>query len=305
MKLFTSMKGILSFILLFTLLPLMPRVFEKMKSFYSIHIDQRTAVGILPIKGSIMDAGYYIKQLNAYYKDEHIKAVLLKMDSPGGASGSSQLIYTQILALKEQYPHKPIITMVENSCASGAYYIACATDYIIAPPSSIIGSIGVRLENLFQLHELLKKYDIGYEIIKSGKYKATSNPFTTLTEEDKTLLQSLTDNCYEQFTHDVAQRRKLSLNSIADWADGKIFTGNQALKLRLIDQIGSYYHAEHILKDKARIETDIRWVHPPKKSKMFGLFGSGKEHDEDSMFDAFLKKLYLFMHERKNQLFFL
>ena len=288
MSLFDYIKNIF-FILI--ILQIAPSLIENLMKQYSKYIEQRTKVAVLPIKGVLYNSEIHSKRLHTFFKDDDIKAILIKMECPGSASGTGESIYNEILALKKEFP-KPIIVLVENVCASGGYNIACATDYIIAPGSSLIGSIGTMLPNLFQLKEFVNQFKIGYVPIASGQYKTSTDPFSDMTPEQQTMLQGVSDDAYNQFAEEVAQTRKLSLTKSSEWADGKIFTGRQALKLGLIDEIGSAYTAVKKIKEKALIEGEIEWVHPPKKSSWSKLFGATDSTDGDnSMFSSIVNQI--------------
>lgn len=237
-------------------------------------IDNRTPVAVLPIRGVLYDSSYYIKQLNEFFSDPQIKAILLKIECPGTASGTAEAIATEIQSLKRKHP-KPIIGLIENICTSGGYWIASSTDYLIAPGTAILGNIGATFPYLFQLADFLKEHHVGYEDLKAGNYKSALNPFIPLSDQDKELLQAVLDDTYQQFTHEVARTRKLSLSKIDTWADGKLFTGQQALKLHLIDAIGSAQHAITIIKQKALVDGEIDWTYPAQKgswlSHAFGM----------------------------------
>ena len=138
------------------LLQFAPSLIKNSIKSYNSFLEPNTKVAIIPLKGGIYEASPIIKQLHTYFKDPSIKAIVLKIDSPGSASGTGQSIYDEIMYLKGQYP-KPIISLAENICTSGGYLIACATDHIIAPGMSIIGSIGVCLPYLFQLRQCMEE----------------------------------------------------------------------------------------------------------------------------------------------------
>lgn len=261
-----------SALILLVILQLLPVFIKTFKSNYEAVAEGRTKVGLITIKSTISKADKYTKYLRKYFKDNDIKAILLKVESPGGASGSSQAIFQEINALKKEYP-KPIIAYVENIAASGGYYIAAATDYIVAEPSAIVGSIGAFVMAP-ELKGLLDKLDVKYDIIKSGDLKGMGDPFIDLTSEQRANLQSLSDDTYRQFTQDVAQKRaKLSLKKINEWANGRIFTAYQALPLGLVDELGPELAAIEKIKEKAGIETEIQWVKPPKVTALTKIFG--------------------------------
>ncbi|MFT6765148.1 MAG: protease-4 [Alteromonas naphthalenivorans] len=253
--------GIKNIFIVLVLLNITPSLIVGIKDQYFAFLTPQTKVATITIDSMIDSSEPYIKHLQDYFKDHEVKALLLKIESPGGTPGSCQSIFNEIQYLKKKYP-KPIIVLTENMCASGAYYIACAVDSIIASPACLIGSIGARFTTLFDTKKLLQQYNIEPYTITSGKYKGAMNPFETLTPEQHAMLQNVSNNTYEQFAHDVAIARKLSFAQKEIWADGKIFTGQQALKLGLIDQLGSYSIALEKLYAVAPIEGEINWIKP-------------------------------------------
>jgi protease IV len=194
--------------LIFVLLQIAPIFIENIRKQYRKYVEHVTHVGVVAIKGVIYQSDQYNKILRTYFKDKSIKAILIKMDCPGGAAGSSQAIFNEIEYLKKEYP-KPIVTLVENMCTSGGYYIASATDHIVAPGSAIVGSIGTSIPYLFKIKGFLELLKIRNESVKAGHYKDITNPFVDMSAEDRVLLQSLLDDSYQQFVRDVASKRKL------------------------------------------------------------------------------------------------
>ncbi len=243
------------------LLNMAPPLIIGIKDQYFAFLSPSTKVAHISIDSLIDSSEPYTKYLKDYFKDPEIKALLLKIESPGGTPGSCQSIFNEIQYLKKKYP-KPIIVFTENMCASGAYYVACACDSIIASPACIIGSIGARFTTFFDAKKFLQQHNIEPYTISSGKYKGAMNPFETLTPDQKTMLQMVSNNTYEQFAHDVAIARKLSFAQKEVWADGKIFTGQQAQKIGLIDQLGSYSIALEKIHAVAPIEGEIQWIKP-------------------------------------------
>lgn len=280
-------------------LQLTPPLLKSIRKQYGRFIIKRAKVAVINIKGVVYNSDHYNKYLNKYFKDKEIKAILLKIECPGSAAGTAQAIFNEINVLKKKYPSKPIVSLVENICTSGGYYIACATNSVIAPASSLIGSIGSNLPYLFQLQEFIEQYKIKYTTISAGKYKSAGDPFVQLTPDNKAMLQNVIDDAYDQFMLDVIKTRKLSLNNKQEWAEGKIFTGRQAHKLGLIDKIGSSHDAIEILKEAALIKEKIEWVHPAKKGGFLSLFGGKDGGDKsESMFASFANALYSTFEKR-------
>jgi protease-4 len=253
-----------------------PSVFFSIKKQWTYKLETHNKIGYLAINGNINNTSYYKKQLSNYFKDTSIKAILLKIESDGGAIGSCQALAYDIENLKKEYP-KPIISYTENICISGAYQIAAATDYIVATGTAIIGNIGMPVAPAHSMHELIQNCQ-GIEI-ESEKKVDNLNPTI---DETKTMLQNLSDNTYQQLTKEIASKRHLQLNKIDQWGQGKLFTGQQAYDLKLVDAIGSKTTAINLIK-KNIIPSDrkIEWVTPSTKSFIEQLFDIDQEEDAD------------------------
>jgi protease-4 len=276
MTFFSYIKSI--FMLLLFLL-VAPTIFENLRRQYSHILSPKTQVGVIKIYGEICNSSRFIKQLHSFFSDNEIKAIVLNIESCGGAAGTGQALAQELLALNKKYP-KPIIALTENICASGAYYIASATDHIISSGQALIGSIGSYIPHLFHLNKLIQKYDIDCTLIKAGTYKAITDPFVPLNDDDKAHLQAVVDSSYEQFIEDIAHNRKLALQDAGQWADGKIFTGKQAKELSLVDELGSVSQATAYIKDKLLLEGDIEWIKATsQKSLLQELFNSDDSDD--------------------------
>lgn len=274
-----TLKKIGYFALFLILISLFPLFISAIHNLYNRYLDPRAHVAVLPIKGVLCDSSYYTKQLHKYFKDDQIKAILLRIESPGSTTGTGNAIYNELITLKKEYP-KPVIVLVENICASGGYYIACGGDHIIASPMAIIGSIGVAAPYLVQLKDFIEQFKIKFVPLAAGDYKNSTNPLTDLTPEQQKMLQEMLDDSYAIFTNDVAKSRNLSLDQADQWANGKVFTGRQALQLKLIDQLGSSSQAVEAIKEKAGITTDIKWIKPPSRGGILSLFMDSSDQDE-------------------------
>lgn len=289
----------LGYIALFIIgLSILPVFIGVIQNFYNRYLDPRAQVAVLPIKGALYDSSYYIKQLNRFFKDDQIKAILLKIESPGSAAGTGQAIYNEILELKKEHP-KPVVVLVENCCASGGYYIACAADHIISSPMAIIGSVGAAFPYFFQVKDALEKFNIKYVPLAAGDYKNSTNPFTEITPEQKQMLQAVIDDSYEAFAQDIATRRNLDLASKNEWANGKIFNGRQALKLGLIDELGSNTQAIKAIKERAHITHEIKWVYAPSRSGFWSLLSSESD-DEQTMVSCLANECLTIIENRYN-----
>ncbi len=290
MTFFDYLKNIFIFLIF---LQLAPSLIQNIKNQYSKIIMPSTRVGVIKLHGLLTHSSWYAKQLHTFFKDTNIKAIVLKIESSGSAAGTGQALCNEILTLKKEYP-KPIIAITENMCASGAYYIASATDHIIASGQAVIGSIGSYIPYLFQLEDFIEQYHISYEAVKAGTYKGMTDPFIKMNDADRAQLQSVVDSSYDQFITDIAQNRKLPIGTAPEWAEGKLFTGKQALELGLVDELGTAYQAIAYIKNKKLIDGDIEWVHPQPRGGFLQRFIDPDDMGEEgSIFSSVLHSFSL------------
>jgi len=193
-------------------------------------------VALIEVVGTIEKSDDIVRQLKKYEDDNSVKALVLRIESPGGGVAASQEIYEQLLRFRER--DKAIVVSMGSIAASGGYYIACAADTILANPGSLTGSIGV-IFSFFEFQNLMNKVGVKLEVVKSGKLKDIGNPSRELTSEERAMLQSVIDDTYEQFTGVVAERRSLELEYVLKLADGSVFTGKQAVENGLVDKLGT------------------------------------------------------------------
>lgn len=198
-------------------------------------------VQIIDIEGELVDSRMIIDQLKRYEDSRSIKAILLNIDSPGGGVAVSQEIYTEIKRIREK-KDKTIVAYLSSTGASGAYYVACAANKIVANPGTVVGSIGVIAEwvNYADLLEWAKLKEI---VFKTGEFKDTGSPTRALTDNERKYFQALIDDMYVQFVEAVASGRKLELHEVRSMADGRVFTGRDAHQRKLIDEIGNFQDA--------------------------------------------------------------
>jgi len=228
-------------------------------------------VAVLRVEDVIVDSQTYLESIESIKKDEDIKAVVVRIDSPGGAVGPSQEIYSELKQLGEE---KPVVASIGGVGASGGYYIACASEKIYANPGAITGSIGV-IAQFASYEKLLNWAKIDVEVIKSGKYKDVGSAFREMNDEDKLYIQQLINNVYSQFKSAVASSRHLDTEEIDKVADGKIYTGEQALNLKLIDELGTLNDAISMAGELGGIDGEPEIVnYPKKKSRLYELLDS-------------------------------
>ncbi len=199
-----------------------------------------------------------LKHLRKALKNEKVKAILLRVNSPGGTVPTSQEIHEAVVALQKK--GKPVVVSMGDVAASGGYYVSCGADKIFANPGTLTGSIGVII-NLMNFKGLADKLGVEPEVIKSGTFKDIASPYRKLTKEDEEILHNLIMDSYEQFTSAISEGRKLPIEQVKGIADGRIYSGRQAQKLGLVDELGSYTDAlsclQKICKDKYKLKEDL------------------------------------------------
>jgi protease-4 len=237
------------------------------------------SIAVIDISGVILDAEKVDKQLRKFGDDDNVKAIILHIDSPGGGAAASQEIYHEVLRIRSE-KHKKIIASVESVGASGAYYIASACDKIYANPASVVGSIGVIME-WTNYGELMRWAKLKNITIHAGELKDAGDPTRDLTPKEEAYFQSLVDNMYGQFVHDVATGRHTTDDVIKPLATGQVWTGEQAIGLHLIDVQGGFRIA---LMDTAKdvgITGEPKIVRPSKEKH--GIWAALSD-DSDTLF---------------------
>ena len=231
------------------------------------HFSFGDKIAIVEIKGVITQSTEIIEEIRQYQDDAKVKAIILRIDSPGGGVGPSQEIHREVLKLKKR---KKILTSMGSVAASGGYYIACASDFIVANPGTITGSIGVVME-FTNLEELLKKIGIKGVVLKGGEHKDIGSPFREMTPEEKRIMQEVIDNVHQQFIKAVAEGRKMDQSKVIPIADGRILTGEQAKELGLVDQMGNLEDTVDIAAKMVKIEGRPIVIYPKKKFALWEL----------------------------------
>jgi protease-4 len=223
-------------------------------------------IAVIEVRGVILDSQPVVEKLVKLRKNEKIKAIVLRIDSPGGGVGPAQEIHAEV---KKAQKEKKVVVSMGSVAASGGYYIACSADRILANPGSITGSIGVIVESL-NVEELLGKLGLRSVVVKSGKHKDLGSPLRPMTAEDRRLLQGVIDSVHEQFIRAVAEGRKLPLEKVRELADGRIFSGDQARSLGLVDELGNLEDTIALAAQMAGIRGEPEVLYPEKKR--FSLF---------------------------------
>jgi protease IV len=198
-------------------------------------------IQVVDIEGELLQSTPILEQLKRYEDSNSVKAILLNIDSPGGGVAVSQEIYAELRRLREK-KDKTIVAYLSSTGASGAYYVACAANKIVANPGTIVGSIGVIAEWV-SYAELLEWAKLKNIVFKTGEFKDTGSPTRPLTDNEKKYFQGLIDDMYVQFVEAVSSGRKLDLQEVRSMADGRVFTGRDAKERKLIDEIGNFQDA--------------------------------------------------------------
>lgn len=219
-------------------------------------------VGVVEVVGEIEDSRHIIEQLLEFRDDDSIKAIVLRIDSPGGGVAPSQEIYEEV---KKSLVVKPVVVSMGSVAASGGYYIAAPAHRIVANPGTITGSIGV-IMGYTNFQELLQKIGLKSEVVKSGPHKDLGSPVRPMSEEDRRILQSMIDDVHDQFVTAVAQGRKLKVEQVRALADGRILSGRQALAAGLVDELGNQQDAVDVAAKLAGIEGEPDVVYPRPES---------------------------------------
>ena len=238
-------------------------------------------VAVIDITGIIAKSDATIKLIHTYRDDPNVKAIVMRIDSPGGSVAPVQEIYTELEKIE-----KPIVASMGGTAASGGYYIACAADTILANPGTLTGSIGVIMQ-FTRMKGLYDKVGLEHQVIKSGQFKDTGSPFRTLTEQEQAILQATVDDVHNQFVNTIAAARSnlLTRTEVVEFADGRIFSGKQALDSKLIDQLGNLPDAIKIAGKLGGIEGKPKVLRKEKKTSLFEqLLGIEQMPPFDEMF---------------------
>ncbi len=222
-------------------------------------------VGIIEITGIITDSKSVIHSLKRFREDDSIKAIVLRIDSPGGGVGPAQEIFREV---RKTVGVKKIVASMGAVAASGGYYIAAGTDGIIANPGTITGSIGVII-TYTNFEDLLSKIGLTPVVVKSGEFKDTGSPIRKMSEEERKILQNFVNQIHKQFVVAVAEGRNMDQSKVEPIADGRIFTGEEATKFGLVDRIGNLEDAIEWVGRMAGIKGDISVVYARQKKLPF------------------------------------
>lgn len=243
-------------------------------------------VGLIDVIGPIYDARNWCREIDDFRRDNQVRAIVIRIDSPGGGVAASQELYTAIRRAREK---KPVVVSMGGVAASGGFYAAIGADTIVANPGTTTGSIGVLLE-LTRFHELLDRIGIEAETITSGELKDAGSPFREMTSRERDYLQNYIDDAYDQFLKAVADERNLELDSARELADGRIYTGQQAYEAGLIDVLGDQYEALKIAGNMCGLGDEPKIVRPVRRTRPLDLLDFLFEEMDESLAHRFLNR---------------
>jgi protease-4 len=229
----------------------------------NLELSRGDRIAVIRIEGLILDAKDTVAELKRFGESSSVKAIVLRIDSPGGGVVPSQEIHDAVQRVRSKQ-HKTVVASMGTVAASGGYYIATAADRIVANPGTLTGSIGVIME-LVNLEGLLQKVGVESVVVKSGHYKDIGSPFRKMSPDERRLLQALMDDIHNQFIEAVAKGRSLEIAAVRTLADGRILTGRQARDARLVDELGDLEDAVRLAADLAGLEGEPQIVEPKKR----------------------------------------
>jgi protease-4 len=223
-------------------------------------------IGIVELNDVIITSDRVVQDIKKFREDKSIKAIILRINSPGGGVAASQEMYDEVKKTRES--GKIIVVSMGSIAASGGYYVACGSNLSVANPGTLTGSIGVIAE-FITIKDLADKLGIKENVIKSGKLKDSGNPFRDMNDSDRAYFQDVVNNSFGQFLDVVAKERKINKDTLMKYANGRVFTGLQAQKIGLVDSIGSFEDAIRITARMAGIEGEPSLVREHKRFSVF------------------------------------
>jgi protease-4 len=225
-------------------------------------------VAIVEVEGMILDVEDLVRDLKRHRENPQVRAVVVRINSPGGVVGPTQEIHQALMRVREA--RKPVVASLGAVAASGGYYIAVAADEIVANEGTLTGSIGVIMQ-MASFGELMKKVGVQYVVVKAGQFKDLGNPSRTMSDQERRILEALLEDVHAQFIAAVAEGRRLSQADVRQFADGRIFSGVQARSLRMVDTLGSLEDAVNRAAVLAGLPLPPRVVPPRRKFSVFDL----------------------------------
>ncbi|MGZ8379990.1 MAG: signal peptide peptidase SppA [Nitrospira sp.] len=240
--------------------------------FPDLDLSTDDRIALIRVEGVILDSQTTIGELKRFSENPSVKAIVIRIDSPGGGVVPSQEIYNAVKRVRSKH-NKAVIASMGSVTASGGYYIAAATDRIVANPGTLTGSIGVIMETA-NVEGLLQKIGVEGVVIKSGKYKDVGSPLRKMSADERGLLQGVMDDVHKQFIEAVAEGRSLELRAAQALADGRIFTGRQAKEAKLVDELGDLEDAIQLAAEVVGIEGEPKVIEPRRRFSLREILDS-------------------------------
>lgn len=225
-------------------------------------------VAIVELEGLIAETDDLVRELRQHRDNPSVRAVVIRINSPGGVVGPTQEVYEALLRLRNA--GKPVVASLGAVAASGGYYAAVAADQIYANPGTLTGSIGVIMQ-MANVDALLKKVGVDFVVVKAGQFKDIGNPARPMTPEERRVVQALLEDVHGQFIEAVAKGRKLDRSTVVQFADGRVFSGTQALALKMVDALGGLEDAVNAAAKLANLPTPAPVERPRRKFSIFDL----------------------------------
>ncbi|MFH1312751.1 MAG: signal peptide peptidase SppA [Candidatus Eisenbacteria bacterium] len=220
-------------------------------------------VGLVEITGTMIDPDPVVNEIVRFAKDDDVRAIVVRIESPGGVVAAAQEIYTELARTRDE--GKPIVASMGGIAASGGYYVACGATSIVANPGTLTGSIGV-IMSFPHSEELFRKLGIGFDVIKTGEYKDLGSLSRPLTADEKQLMLELLNDVYDQFVTVVSLERDIEPDVVKEFADGRLLTGRQAYDLGLVDSLGGFREAVMLAGDLAGISGEPTLLRPRRRT---------------------------------------
>jgi len=224
-------------------------------------------LGLLKVEGVIVDVDWYMEQVEILRLDSSVRAVVLRINSPGGAVAPTQELYDELLKLRDE---KPLVVSMGTVAASGGYYLSSAADWIVCNPGTLTGSVGVIMQ-FTNLEEMFGKIGVRGEVVKSGEFKDMGTPYREMTQRERDLLTDMVMDIREQFVEAVVDGRQLEYDKVNPYFDGRVFSGRQALEIGLVDELGNVNVALEKAAEMAGLEQVPSEIVQPEKREP-GLF---------------------------------
>lgn len=245
----------------------------------TVTVGSGDKVAVVDLKGVIASSDEVVRQMKKYRNNSSVRAIVLHIDSPGGGVVASQEMYEEVRAVRDG--GKPVIVSMGSLAASGGYYVAVGGSYLVANRGTLTGSVGV-ISEFLQLKDALDKVGIGVKTIKAGKLKDAGSPMRAMNDDDQKYFQALMDDVHRQFIDVVARERKMDVEKVRELADGRVFTGEQALQLGLVDTLGTFEDAVRIAAVKVGIKGEPAIVKERKRQMWYeSIFGDAGETLKD------------------------